>query len=132
MDAMTRRVCVVAAAALAIVLLSAFGLQSAGTVPIHLDIAAMVTKAIYGVLTLIGGAIIWLVQQALSTLKSLDKKVTDAGQQLTTISHELFGTSGTNGMRSDVKEAKRLLQRHSKVLVVLADREGIDYTEDER
>jgi hypothetical protein len=35
-------------------------------------------------------------------------------------------------MRSDLKETKRLVRLHSKVLVVLADREGIDYHEDDR
>jgi len=129
-DPLTRRLCLAAAAALAIVLLSAFVWQP-DTVPIHIDIAGMFTKAIYGVLGLIGAAIVWLAQQALATLKGLDAKMTGASQKLTKIDHELFGPEGNNGMRSDVKDAKKELKRHSRVLAVLADREGIPFHEDD-
>jgi hypothetical protein len=117
-----RRLCLVAAAALAILLLGAFG---QATVPIQLDLASALGKVAYGALGLVGTALLWLAKQGLDTLNRLDAKVTK-------ISHELFGPEGNNGMRSDLRTTKRIVERHSKVLAVLADREGIDFHEEDQ
>lgn len=129
MDTLTRRLCLVAAAALLIVLLSAF--TQAGVVPIPVDLGGLMTKAAYAAIALGGSGVLWLARRALSTLEQLDAKMSTANQKLTKIDHELFGPEGNNGMRSDVKEAKRELKRHSRVLAVLADREGIAFNEDD-
>jgi hypothetical protein len=102
------------------------------TIPLTYDLSSVIGKVVYGSLGLLGAGLLWLGKEALATLKALDGKMTDASAKLTTISHELFGVTGQNGMRSDLKETKRLVRLHSKVLVVLADREGIDYHEDDR
>jgi len=112
-----------AAAALAILLLGAF--SQTAVVPIQLDLASALGKVAYGALGLVGTGILWLAKQGLDTLNRLDAKVTK-------ISHELFGPEGNNGMRSDVRDAKRTLHAHTRVLAILADREGIDFEEDTR
>jgi hypothetical protein len=112
-----------AAAALAILLLGAF--SQTAVVPIQLDLASALGKVAYGALGLVGTGILWLAKQGLDTLNRLDQKVTR-------ISHELFGPEGNNGMRSDVRDAKRTLHAHTRVLAILADREGIDFEEDTR
>ena len=118
-----RRLCIAAAAALAVVLLGAFA--QATVVPIHLDIASVLGKMVYGALSLLGGALLWLAKQGLDTLNRLDAKVTK-------ISHELFGPEGTNGMRSEVRDSTRMLHAHTKVIAILADREGIDFDAETR
>ena len=123
MDALTaRRLCVLAAAALCILLLTAFAPQA---MTMQVDVANVFTRMAYGAASLAGAAILWLGKRGLDTLARMET-------QLTMMSHELFGATGQNGMRSDVKEAKRLLKAHTKVLTVLADREGIDFDEDAR
>jgi hypothetical protein len=75
--------------------------------------------------SLLGGALLWLAKQGLDTLNRLDAKVTK-------ISHELFGPEGTNGMRSEVRDSTRMLHAHTKVIAILADREGIDFDAETR
>jgi len=130
MSSDARRLCLVAAAALAIVLLGAF--SQATVIPLTFDLSNVLAKIAYGAMGLLGTGLLWLAKQGLDTLNRLESKVTDASAKLTTISHELFGVTGTNGMRSDLRTARRIVERHSKVLAVLADREGIDFEEDVR
>jgi hypothetical protein len=118
-----RRLCIAAAAALAVVLLGAFAQATA--VPIHIDIASVLGKMVYGALSLLGCAFLWLAKQGLDTLKRLDAKVTK-------ISHELFGPEGNNGMRSEVRDSTRRLHAHTKVIAILADREGLDFDAEAR
>jgi hypothetical protein len=122
MPPFARRACLLAAAALCIALLTAFSAQA---MTMQVDVANVLTRMAYGTVSLAGAAILWLGKRGLDTLARMEK-------QLTMMSHELFGATGQNGMRSDVKEAKRLLKAHTKVLTVLADREGIDFDEDAR
>ena len=127
MDPLARRLCVIGAAALAIVLLTAFTQQG---VAVNVDLASLIGKAAYGAASLAGAALLWLGKKGLDSLNRLEQQVGHATKQLSTISHELFGVSGNNGMRSDLKETKALVQRHSEVLVVLADRAHINFPKD--
>lgn len=129
MDSMTRRTCLVAAAALLIVLLSGFsGTLQVGTVPIHFDAGAMVSRGIWVLLTIVGGGLLYLSKEALSTLKRLDGKVSSMDKKVETMTHEMFGPNGTNGMRGDMKHTKRLVERHDRLLVLLADRAHINFS----
>jgi hypothetical protein len=101
------------------------------TIPLTVDLGNVLAKIAYGAAGLVGTGLLWLAKQGLDTLKQLDSKVSGAAQKITKIDHELFGPLGTNGMRGDVRDAKRELKRHSRVLAVLADREGIPFHEDE-
>lgn len=124
-----RRVFIVCTAVCVVAMLSAFGMQNEA-LPITIDAAPILSRVIYGTMSLAGASMLWLAKKGLDSLNRVEERVNHSSQQLATISHELFGATGTNGMRSDMRETKRLVQRHSKVLVVLADREGIDFHED--
>lgn len=128
MDPLARRLCLIGAAALAIVLLAAFGQQ--GGVAVNIDLASVLSRVAYGAMSLAGAALLWLGKKGLDSLNRLEQQVGHASKQLSTISHELFGATGNNGMRSDLKETKQLVQRHSEVLVVLADRAHISFPKD--
>lgn len=122
MDALTaRRLCVLAAAALAILLLTAASTQA---MTMQVDVAHVLTRMAYGAASLAGAGILWLGKKGLDTLNRMET-------QLTMMSHELFGATGQNGMRSDLKETKRIVKAHTRVLSVLADREGIAFDEDD-
>ena len=113
----------------AVLFLSAFGLQS-GTVGIQLDVAGILTRIAYGSASLIGGALLWLGKKGLDSLNRLEMQVAQIERQLTTLSHELFGVSGNNGMRSDLKQTQQTVQRHERLLGVLADRAQMSHKED--
>ncbi len=51
-------------------------------------------------------------------------------QQMQKVTQETFGPNGDNGMRGDVRESKKLLAKHDRILVRLADRNGIPYDEE--
>ena len=127
MDPFARRLCLTGAAALAILLLAAFTAQG---VAVNIDLATIIGKAAYGAASLAGAAILWLGKKGLDSLNRLEQQVAHASRQLSTISHELFGVSGNNGMRSELKDTKALVQRHSEVLGVLADRAHIVFPKD--
>ena len=114
----------------AVLFLSAFGLQG-GTVGIQLDVAGILTRITYGSASLIGGALLWLGKKGLDSLNRLEMQVAQIERQLTTLSHELFGASGNNGMRSEFKQTQQTVQRHERLLGVLADRAHIPHKEDE-
>lgn len=118
---MTRRLGLLAAAALGVLLLTA---ASAQAMTMQVDVANVVSRLAYGAASLAGAGLLWLGKKGLDALNRMEA-------QLTVMSHELFGATGTNGMRSDVKEAKRMLRAHTRVIAVLADREGIDFNEDD-
>jgi hypothetical protein len=127
MDPLARRLCLMGAAALALVLLTAFTGQG---VAVQVDLASVFSRVAYGAVSLAGAALLWLGKKGLDSLSRLEQQVGHASKQLSTISHELFGATGNNGMRSDLKETKQLVQRHSEVLVVLADRAHINFPKD--
>lgn len=118
---MTRRLGLLAAAALGVLLLTA---ASAQAMTMEVDVANVVSRLAYGAASLAGAGLLWLGKRGLDALNRMEA-------QLTVISHELFGATGANGMRSDVKDAKRMLRAHTRVIAVLADREGIDFNEDD-
>lgn len=118
------RVALLGAMVMGILLLTAFSTQGAGMVPIHIDLAALLVKVAYGAISVASAALLWLGKKGVDTLGRMDK-------QLTTMTHELFGPEGNNGMRSEVKESTRRLRAHSRVLAVMADREGIKFKEDD-
>lgn len=124
-ESLMRRLCLVAAAALAILLLAAFSTQATTAMTMHIDVAHVLSRLAYGAASLAGAGLLWLGKKGLDTLNRMES-------QLAMMSHELFGPHGTNGMRGDVKEAKRLLKTHTRVLTVLADREGIAFDEEDR
>lgn len=98
--------------------------------PLTVDLATVFSRLAYGAASLLGAAILYLGKKGLESINRVESQVAHASQQLSTISHELFGVGGNNGMRSELKDMSKLVHRHSEVLVVLADRADITFNKD--
>lgn len=117
--------------AVAVVLLCMLPLSAFATeLPITIDGMTVLSRMAYGGAGLLGAGVLWLGKRGLESLSRVEERVNHSSQQLSTISHELFGVGGNNGMRSELKETRQLVQRHSEVLVVLADRADIAFNKD--
>ena len=122
-----RLLCWTAVGACAVLVLTA---AQSNAIPMTVDLATVLSRLGYGAASLLGAAILWLGKKGLDSINRVESQVDKASQQLSTISHELFGVGGNNGMRSELKDMSKLVHRHSEVLVVLADRADITFSKD--
>lgn len=60
----------------------------------------------------------------------VDGQLRSISQQVQTVTHEMFGPNGDNGMRGDLRRTKELVVKHDRLLVRLADRADISFEED--
>jgi hypothetical protein len=67
--------------------------------------------------------------RVLAAVDAVGQKVDDTAKQVSKIDQELFGPTGENGMRSDVKRMSRVLDQHDAVLIQLAVKNDIDVPE---
>lgn len=63
--------------------------------------------------------------------KHVDNQLGELSEQMRKVTQEMFGPNGDNGMRGDVRDSKKLIAKHGRILVLLADREGLPYSEED-
>lgn len=100
------------------------------------DLGAVFTWILKGLAAVVGGALLWALKSAVGVFQSfkaemtarlddIDGSISTVQADVTSVKHELFGVSGSNGMRSDVRRSKSLLVKHDRLLVELATHAGI-------
>ncbi len=77
------------------------------------------------------GTVVWFLKRLIAGVDEVGQSVNAMKVDVQKVSHELFGATGTNGMRSDLKRARRSLARHERVLIELAVRNEIEIPDDE-
>lgn len=95
-------------------------------VQLPVDLSSLFTWFLRGLAAVVGTAMLFALKVAIAAFTDLTKVVKEVRTDVTSVKHELFGVSGQNGMRSDVRRSKALLVKHDRLLVKLATREGID------
>ncbi len=61
----------------------------------------------------------------------VDRQLDELSHEMQKVTHEMFGPNGDNGMRGDVRDNKRLSAKHGRILILLAHKAGVPYTEEE-
>lgn len=126
--------------ALALLLPFTVAAQAAATA-LHLpiDLAAIASWVLKGAAALVGGAVLWLLKLAVQSFNDmsgrfdkLDTSIAEVKSDVKTVTQELFGATGENGMRSELREIRRdarrttqILAGHEVTLARLADKAGI-------
>lgn len=133
---------------LCLVLLIPFALAAqAADAALHLpiDLAALASWVLKGLAALVGGTVLWLLKvgvQAFNSFKdemsarldTLDTAIGLVQRDVHTTKQELFGVSGANGIRgelreikSDARRTKDIAEAHEVLLARLADKAGVPF-----
>lgn len=123
--------------------LGALFLQAA-TLGLPAEPASLFWAGVLLVLGLLGSLVRWFAKRLIGSwdafrreiriaLHGLSEGSATTARDIQAIRQELFGIHGNNGLKSEIREHKRdqrrinkTLQRHSQILVLLADRAEID------
>jgi hypothetical protein len=133
---------IAAAVAVPMVALAA---QASGAMQVQLDVGAMLFRALQVVGGLLFAALLWFLRRLIASIdgfkefarekfESMEKTVVDVREEVRTVNQELFGATGDNGMRSEVRAMKDELSATSThlmnrevLLARLADKAGVPF-----
>ncbi len=96
-----------------------------------LDLGSYVPRVLSFVGLGLLGVVVWFLKRLIAGVDQVGQTVNAMKADVQKVSHELFGATGTNGMRSDLKRVSRSVARHERVLIELAVRNDIEVPADE-
>lgn len=102
---------------------------------VQLDVAKLLLGLIATVLSMLVAVVGFFLRRLLTGLDAhrthVDEQFDGVHKELQRQTQELFGPTGTNGMRGDLRQTKRLVIKHDRVIIRLAERAGVPVPEDE-
>ena len=102
---------------------------AAQAITMSVDPGKMIIGAALGLMATVIAGLKFLGGRLLAAVDAVGEKVDATAKKVTKIDQELFGPTGENGMRSDVKRMSRVLDQHDAVLIQLAVKNDIDVPE---
>lgn len=134
---------------IAIVLEASAQVASPSTLHLPIDLANVAAWAAKGVLALVSAGLLWVVKEAVQSfvssfnafktemserLDTLDTSISQVQSDVQTTKQELFGATGGNGIRGELREikadarkTKEIVQSHDVTLARLADKAGVPF-----
>lgn len=104
-------------------------LQAPQAITMSVDPGKMILGAAVGLAAAVFAGLKFLGARMLDAIDAVGAKVDATALKVTKIDQELFGPTGENGMRSDVRRMSRVLDEHDAVLIQLAVKNDIDVPE---
>lgn len=98
---------------------------------VQLDLARVVYILLAAAFSALSAIVIYFLKGMLEEFRASKKTIGTIASDLQSVRHELFGVSGNNGMRLDLRRTRELQVKHDRVLIQLAQHAGIEINFDE-
>lgn len=98
---------------------------------VQVDLARVVYVLAVAIFSALSAIVIYFLKGMLDEFRSSKKTITTIASDLQSVRQELFGVTGNNGMRRDLRRTRELQVKHDRVLVKLAEHAGIEVDFDE-
>jgi hypothetical protein len=103
--------------------------QAPGALTMSVDPAQLLLKGLAWIAIAVVAFMGWLAKLAIAKANQVLESMGTTAETVQKIHHELFGATGENGMRSDLRRVSVQQNLHHDVLVQLAEKQGIDVPE---